>query len=184
MCMPHYLSVLADLRNKIKKEREDFDRANKMTAVEKQELTRIRALHDKLGLTGEEKTSKDLSTAEINRINEGYRRLLKAILGASNAGNAIDSEDIPQPMNLNRLFEDWSRKALWDDKSFLFVDLTKENQRGLLRNAKWNFKGKAFVYSLNMFYPSSTTTNVSDCTRFMQTRPSQLLVIREWIKVV
>jgi hypothetical protein len=145
-----FFSVLADLRNKIKKEREDFDRANKMSDVEMQELTKRRALSDKMGLTGEEKTSKDLSTAEINRIDEGYKRFLNAILGASKAGDGIDSEDIPQPMDLNRLFQDWWSKAEWDDKSLLFVELTEDNQHGLLRKAKWNFQGKALGYPLNM----------------------------------
>ena len=145
-----FISVLADLRNKIKKEREDFDRASKMTVPEKQKLEARRALVDGLNLTGEEQTSKGLSNAEINRIDEHYKWFLNVILRASKAGDCIDSEDIPQPMDLNRLFQAWWSKAERDDKSLLFVDLTEDNQHGLLRKAKWNFQGKELVYPSDM----------------------------------
>lgn len=153
-----FFSILADLRNKISKEREDFDRASKMSAEERKTLKQRRAIFDNLGLTGGEATSKDLSTTEINRIDEKYKQFLNAIRGVSKDYVGINSPDIPQPMDLSLLFQEWCSMAECDDdESFLFRDLTRKDQRLLLRKARWNFAGKIPVHSMSIFVTFSNS---------------------------
>jgi hypothetical protein len=113
-----------------------------MSVEEKEQLIQRRILFDKLGLTGKETTSQDLSTAQINRIDEAYRRFLNATIRGSTADEGIDSDDIPQPVNLSRLFHEWSTKKKMDDNSFLFRNLACHNQGRLLCKPRWNFESK------------------------------------------
>jgi hypothetical protein len=122
-----------------------------MTEEQRKALEQRRTVFDELGLTGEEKPADELPTALISQIRSHYRSFLKTILRSYNIDEDkedkdgfdewIESDDIPQPVNVNELFRKWSAKEKWHDKSYLFRDLCPMTCSKLLHSAQWNFEG-------------------------------------------
>jgi hypothetical protein len=109
--------------------------------------------------------AKHLSTAQISKLDARYQRYLKSVLKQKlSLMKTIDSDDIPQPVDLNLLFHEWCSMKDELDESFLFRNLAIDDQGLLLGEARWNFESKAFVRSLfhTLCLPSRTSTTFLD----------------------
>ena len=115
-CCCYSASHLAGLVKQRQEQRVQRAQFAQQTAEQTEELSKRRAVFDKLGLTGDEKIAQELAAKELKHTSQHYRRFVKASLRSRGIKHddadfdGIGSDDISQPLDISKLFGHWSIK--------------------------------------------------------------------------